>query len=77
MYGVVVVSKVKSEEREFQRKSFLFCLIKKETKKSLPENSKLKNYRKTLFRSPSRSPFRLNSRTAATSFYRCFLAFLI
>ena len=25
-----------------------------------------------MFRSPSRSPFRLNSRTAATSFFRCF-----
>lgn len=25
-----------------------------------------------MFRSPSRSPFRLNSRTADTSFFRCF-----
>jgi hypothetical protein len=40
----------------------------KETKKSLPENSKLKNIPQTPFRSPSHSPFRLNSRTTATCF---------
>jgi hypothetical protein len=70
----------------------LICLDAKETKIihglllffgihessiSLPENSKLKNYLKTMFRSPSRSLFKLNSRTAATSFFRCFLTFLI
>ena len=37
-----------------------------------PENSKLKNYLKTMFRSPSRSLFKLNSRTAATSFFSVF-----
>ena len=42
---------------------------------SLPENTKLKNYLKVPFLSPSRSPFRLNLRTAATSFFRCFLTF--
>jgi len=42
---------------------------------SLPENLKLKNYLKTPFRAPSRSPFRLNSRSAATFFFRCFLRF--
>ena len=31
-----------------------------------PENQKLKNYLKVPFRSPSRSSFVLNSRTAAT-----------
>jgi hypothetical protein len=54
----------------------LICLDQKSNKKIKPENSKLKNYLKTLFRSPSRSPFRLNW-TAATPFSRCFLAFLI
>jgi hypothetical protein len=50
--------------------------MKKVTKKSLPENLKLKNYLKTPFRSPSRSSFVLNSRTAATPFYRGFSTFL-
>ena len=39
-----------------QNNFLLFCLIKKVTKKSLPENSKLKNYLKTPFHAPSRSP---------------------
>ena len=56
---------------------FLFLLPRcKRNKKSLPENSKLKNYLKTMFRSPSRSLFKLNSRTAATLLFRCFLCFL-
>jgi hypothetical protein len=37
-----------------------------------PENQKLKNYLKVPFRSPSRSSFVLNSRTAATLLSRCF-----
>jgi hypothetical protein len=39
---------------------------------SLPENTKLKNYLKVPFHSPSRSPFRLNWRTVATLLFRCF-----
>jgi hypothetical protein len=57
--------------------NFLFCLIKKETKKSLPENKKLKNYLKVPFHSPSRSSFVLNSRTAATLLFRCFFMLFI
>jgi hypothetical protein len=41
-----------------------------------PENKKLKNYLKVPFRSPSRSLFKLNSRTASTLLFRCFLCFL-
>ncbi len=59
-----------------ERISFSFALMQKK-QKIKPENSKLKNYLKTMFRSPSRSPFRLNSRTATTPFYRRFLTFLI
>jgi hypothetical protein len=44
---------------------------------SLPENTKLKNYLKVPLHSPSRSPFRLNSRSTATSIILCFLTFLI
>jgi hypothetical protein len=57
--------------------NFLFCLIKKETKKSLPENKKLKNYLKVPFHSPSRSSFVLNSRTVATLLFRCFFMLFI
>ena len=59
-----------------EERSLLFSLMKKVTKKSLPENKKLKNYLKVPFRSPSRSSFVLNSRTAATLLSRCFLCFL-
>jgi hypothetical protein len=37
------------------------------------KDQKRKNYRQAPFRSPSRSSFVLNSRTAATLLYRCFL----
>ncbi|EIA08630.1 hypothetical protein HJ01_02352 [Flavobacterium frigoris PS1] len=37
-----------------------------------PENQKLENYREVPFRSPIRSSFVLNSRTAATSLPRGF-----
>jgi hypothetical protein len=50
----------------FKSYNLLFFLIKKVTKKSLPENKNLENYLEVLFRSPSRSPCRLNSRTTAT-----------
>ena len=55
---------------------FSFFLIKKETKKSLPENQKRQNYLKAPLHSPSRSPYRLNSRTAAALLFCCFLCFL-
>ena len=51
-----------------------FCMH--ESSISLLENQKRKNYLKAPFRSPSRSPFRLNLRTAATLLYPCFLFFL-
>jgi hypothetical protein len=50
-------------------------LIQKK-QKIKPENQKRKNYLKAPFRSPSRSSFVLNSRTAATLLFRCFLCFL-
>jgi hypothetical protein len=56
----------------FKSYNLLFFLIKKVTKKSLPENKNLENYLEVLFRSPSRSPCRLNSRTAATPFFDVF-----
>jgi hypothetical protein len=37
-----------------------------------PENKKLENYLKVPFRTPSRSPYGLNSRSAAISLLRCF-----
>ena len=60
-----------------EERSLLFSLMKKVTKKSLPENKKLKNYLKVPFRSPSRSSFVLNSRTAATLLFRCFVMLFI
>jgi len=41
-----------------------------------PENQKLENYLEAPLRSPSRSSFVLNSRTAAAALLRCFLCFL-
>jgi hypothetical protein len=59
----------------FLRTIFSFALMQKK-QKIKPENTKLKNYLKVPFRSTSRSPFRLNSRTAASLLFRCFLCFL-
>ena len=53
-----------------------FALMQKK-QKIKPENKKLKNYLKVPFRSPSRSSFVLNSRTAATLLFRCFFMLFI
>jgi hypothetical protein len=55
---------------------FSFVLIQKK-QKIKPENQKRKNYLKAPFRSPSRSSFVLNSRTAATLLFRCFFMLFI
>jgi hypothetical protein len=53
-----------------------FALMQKK-QKIKPENQKLKNYLKVPFRSPSRSSFVLNSRTAATLLFHCFFMLFI
>jgi hypothetical protein len=55
---------------------FSFALMQKK-QKIKPENQKLENYLEVPFRSPSRSSFVLNSRTAAISLPRCFLMLFI
>jgi hypothetical protein len=55
---------------------FSFALMQKK-QKIKPENTKLKNYLKVALRSPSRSLFKLNSRTAATLLFRCFFMLFI
>ena len=52
-----------------------FALMQKK-QKIKPENQKLENYLEAPLRSPSRSSFVLNSRTAAAALLRCFLCFL-
>jgi hypothetical protein len=56
----------------YLKKIFTFFLDENSNKKIKPENQKLGNYLEAPFRSPSRSSFVLNSRTAATSLLRCF-----
>jgi len=53
---------------------FFFCLDTKETKSQGLQIKRLKNYVSFPFRAPSRSPSRLNSRSADT---QSFLVFLI
>ena len=58
------------------KRFFTFCLDAKSNKKIKPENQKLENYLEVPLRSPSRSSFVLNSRTAAVALLHCFLCFL-
>jgi hypothetical protein len=51
---------------------FTFFLDEKSNKKIKPENKNLENYLEVPLRSPNRSSFVLNSRTAAASLLRCF-----
>jgi hypothetical protein len=55
---------------------FSFALMQKK-QKIKPENQRLENYLEVPFRSPSRSSFVLNSRTAATLLLRCFAMLFI
>ena len=58
------------------KRFFTFFLDEKSNKKIKPENQKLENYLEVSLRSPSRSSFVLNSRTAAAALLRRFLCFL-
>ena len=55
---------------------FSFALMQKK-QKIKPENQNLENYLEASLRSPSRSSFVLNSRTAATLLLRCFATLFI